>query len=839
MPRRLDRVIGFCGGPRRRPRRLRPRLLVEGRRAVRGSYYLRMFAITAGFHRYFSHRTYRPAPRAAVPAGLPRPDGGAEGRAVVGVQPPAPPPVLGPAGGHPQPASRAGSGGATSAGSSSPDHAKTDFSRVPDLAKYPELVWLDRHQYLPTAALRRRALPRLRAVGLFYGYFLSTVLLWHGTFSHQQRHAPLRPPRLRDDRRLAQQLPLLARDDGRGLAQQPPLGAGLRGPGLPLVGDRPELLPALARRAARPRARPAPPAAALARGRASTRTRTGRAFSSARLHVQVQTLTRRWAELRASARHTAHDAARRARGGADARGRRGSTTSTRRPPPSERARDSGSRRSTARSRRRARTLSRSSSAWSRPPSRCSAAGPAAGLDRDRTMPPLARIRALPTAWSGIRGGRLEVRLPDGAPRVFGDRAPISHAFVEIHDRRVFARFLLGGDIAFGETYAEGLWSSPDLSVVTRLAARNAARPSTPASRLPATLSTAGPSALRHCAAPQLRVAAAAATSAITTTSATDFYSLFLDPVADLLLRASSSRPGSRSRRRRSRKFDRDRREQLELSPGDRLLEIGTGWGAFAIHAATRYGCRVTTTTISRCAARLRPRAPRARGPRATGSSSSSRTTGRLSGRFDKAVSIEMFEAVGLAYYDDFFSAVDRLLEPGGAMLLQTIWMNEARFAALPPPARLHPAPHLPRQRARVARRDPQVARARDASMQSSPARGDRPPLRPTLAAWRERFLENATASAPSGSRKRFIRMWDYYLAYCEGGFAERYIGDAQLLLARPERVPAVRETGRGRVASARPRLPGVRRGRSLPPLADRRARSSSSSPRGSRRIRSR
>jgi cyclopropane-fatty-acyl-phospholipid synthase len=282
---------------------------------------------------------------------------------------------------------------------------------------------------------------------------------------------------------------------------------------------------------------------------------------------------------------------------------------------------------------------------------------------------------------------------------------------------------------------------------------------------------------------------------------TDFYSLFLDPSLTYSCGVFET-PGATLEEAQRAKLDRIA-EKLQLSPGDRLLEIGAGWGAFAIHAATRYRCRVTTTTISAAQhAHVRERLDRE--GLADRVELLFEDYRNLTGRFDKAVSIEMFEAVGLAYYDDFFSAVDRALEPGGTMLLQTITMNEARFARYrrqPDFIRRHIFPGS--ELASLSEIEKSLARATDMAVMEVEEIG--PHYAATLAAWRERFLAAADRVRALGFPETFIRMWDYYLAYCQGGFAERYIGDAQILLAR-QAVP-VRETGRGRVASHVPGPP--------------------------------
>jgi len=401
------------------------------------------------------------------------------------------------------------------------------------------------------------------------------------------------------------------------------------------------------------------------------------------------------------------------------------------------------------------------------------------------MRPLAQA-ALFRMLDRVRGGRLVLRLPDGTERAFGDGAAGLEAAVHIHDAAAFRRFLFGGDIAFGETFAEGLWSSPDLPSVARLAARNMAVFDA-GGRLPATLDRWA-ERIRH----RLRrnsVRGSRENIRYHYDLGEDFYALFLDPSLTYSC-AIFDRPGAPLAEAQEAKFERIARA-LALSPGDRLLEIGTGWGAFAIHAAARYGCRVTTTTISRAQHDHVQKRLEREGltDRVTLLCQDYRA---LSGRFDKAVSIEMFEAVGLDYYDDYFGAVDRLLEPGGAMLLQTIWINEDRFERYrrqPDFIQRHIFPGS--ELASIAAIRASLARATRMAVSGLDEIGHH--YVPTLAAWRERFLQNRERVRALGFPESFLRMWDYYLAYCQGGFAERYIGDAQLLLTKA----GVRSAGSG------------------------------------------
>jgi cyclopropane-fatty-acyl-phospholipid synthase len=398
--------------------------------------------------------------------------------------------------------------------------------------------------------------------------------------------------------------------------------------------------------------------------------------------------------------------------------------------------------------------------------------------------------------AAIRDGRLELRLPGGAVREFGDPGSGLHAVVEVRDPGVFRRFVFGGDVAFGETYAEGRWSSPDLPSVVRLGIRNM-RAFDAGRRLTSILARAG-NRLRH-ALRRNTVARSRLNIRYHYDLGTDFYSLFLDPSLTYSCGIFET-PETSLAQAQLAKLDRIA-QSLELAPGDRVIEIGSGWGAFAIHAATRYGCRVATTTISRSQYDyVRERLAR--------EGASGRVEllfedyRRLSGRYDKAVSIEMFEAVGLAFYDTFFSAVDRLLLPGGAMLLQTIWMNEERFPqyhSQPDFIQRHIFPGSELASIGEIRRS--LARATSLSVAGMEEIGLH--YVRTLREWRKSFIANRERVLALGFPETFIRMWDYYLGYCEGAFAERYIGDAQILLAKAGTAAAAARPAAGELEKRR------------------------------------
>jgi cyclopropane-fatty-acyl-phospholipid synthase len=262
----------------------------------------------------------------------------------------------------------------------------------------------------------------------------------------------------------------------------------------------------------------------------------------------------------------------------------------------------------------------------------------------------------------------------------------------------------------------------------------------------------------------------------------EFFRLFLD--ADLLMYSCGyyESPADSLERAQTQKVDRICRA-LRLSPSDHVLEIGSGWGGFAAWAATRHGCRVTTTTISdeqyRHACEWRATLGEA-GSRIEVLCADYR---ELAGRFDKVVSIEMFEAVGLAHYDDYFSAVDRLLAPDGVMYLQTITVDDQWFP------KYHGTPDWIEkyifpggELASVGEVLKSLARTTSLSMYRAENVGTH--YARTLRAWRARFHQNLARVKALGFDERFIRMWDLYLASCEATFLERHTGLFQFLLVK-------------------------------------------------------
>ena len=378
--------------------------------------------------------------------------------------------------------------------------------------------------------------------------------------------------------------------------------------------------------------------------------------------------------------------------------------------------------------------------------------------------------------AGLQVGCVELVCPDATYR-FGDEKDPLRAVVAVHNERFFVRALLAGDIGIGEAYMDGDWSTPDLVGVVRLAVRNLAqldgsnRIFTALRRVTDLFEHRGN---RNTQSGSRR------NIAYHYDLGNEFYQLFLDESLTYSCAYYESDRDSLEQAQ-IRKFDRICRK-LQLAPHDHVLEIGTGWGGFAAYAAENYGCRITTTTISRqqhayadeLFSRSKP------GRRIELLLEDYRN---LSGQYDKIVSIEMFEAVGYDHYDQYFGACDRLLKPNGSMLLQTITILESKFQQyrrqsdwikkhIFPGAELASVTEIQRSLARTTRM--QLFHLEDIGIHYAL----------TLNEWRRRFLEQLAEVRRLGFDERFVRMWDYYLAYCEGAFRERYISDVQIVLAK-------------------------------------------------------
>jgi cyclopropane-fatty-acyl-phospholipid synthase len=353
-----------------------------------------------------------------------------------------------------------------------------------------------------------------------------------------------------------------------------------------------------------------------------------------------------------------------------------------------------------------------------------------------------------------------------------------HAEVHVHDAAVYRQILTGGTIAAGETYIHGAWSSPDPVAVTRLFSANMATMASMESGQ--SLMVRLGLKLAHHLNRNTREGSRKNIAAHYDLG-NDFFRLFLDPT--MMYSSALFREQDVSLEEASiAKLD-EICVQLELSEEDHLLEIGTGWGGMAIHAARHYGCRVTTTTISREQYEYASALVEEAGlqDRITVLCEDYRN---LTGRYDKLVSIEMIEAVGHQFYSNYFRCCSQLLQPGGRMVIQAITMSDQRYRQARDSVDfikryIFPGGCLPS----IAVISDHLAR--DTDMQMVHLRDITPDYALTLAHWRERFMNRLDDVRAMGFDEQFIRMWEFYLAYCEGGFRERIIGTVQLAFAKP------------------------------------------------------
>jgi cyclopropane-fatty-acyl-phospholipid synthase len=372
-------------------------------------------------------------------------------------------------------------------------------------------------------------------------------------------------------------------------------------------------------------------------------------------------------------------------------------------------------------------------------------------------------------------------LVDGADlRVFGRREDPLTTTVTVHDPSVYRAILLGGSVGAGEAYMKGQWSCDDLAALARILTRNIDALDAMDSGAARLASRAG--ALVTAAARRNTRAGSRRNIARHYDLSNEFFRLFLD---DSMMYSSAIFEWEDTSLGDAQRAKLDRIcQKLDLQPEDHLLEIGTGWGGLAIHAAGNYGCRVTTTTISREQHRLATERVQAAGL-ADRVEVLLRDYRDLEGTYDKLVSIEMIEAVGHEYLDSFFGACSARLAPHGVMLLQAITIadqhHERHRASVDfIKEYIFPGSCIPSVTSMVT----SVTRATD--LRLSNLEDLTPHYARTLRMWRERFLAEVEAVRGLGFDDAFIRMWEYYLAYCEGGFQERYLGCLHLTFTKPD-----------------------------------------------------
>ncbi|MCR6628444.1 MAG: cyclopropane-fatty-acyl-phospholipid synthase family protein [Pseudoxanthomonas sp.] len=402
----------------------------------------------------------------------------------------------------------------------------------------------------------------------------------------------------------------------------------------------------------------------------------------------------------------------------------------------------------------------------------SAAPSYGALDRLLRSQLLARLDALDHGVLVVSDALGEHRF--GTP---GEGAlPTVHLWID--DPAFYRAVAAQGSVGAGESWIEGQWRCDDLVGLVRLLVRNRAL----LDGMEGGLARLGGWALRSWHALRRNTREGSRRNiAAHYDLGNDFFALFLSP--DLMYSSAMfASPDDDLDTASYRKLDTVCRK-LALGPDDRVIEIGTGWGGLALHAARHYGAHVTTTTISREQHALASQRVAAAGlqDRVTLLLQDYRD---LQGTYDKLVSIEMIEAIGAQYLDTFFGKLGSLLRPGGQALLQAITIEDHRYVQARDSVDyikrfVFPGSFIPSLEAMYGAKtrasDLQVVHQEDFGLSYAY----------TLRAWRRRFMTRLPEVRAQGFDERFIRLWEFYLAYCEGGFLERSIGVSHLLMARP------------------------------------------------------
>lgn len=375
----------------------------------------------------------------------------------------------------------------------------------------------------------------------------------------------------------------------------------------------------------------------------------------------------------------------------------------------------------------------------------------------------------------------ELTILEGAEKyVFGratEAFPVK-AVITVHDPRFYAMTAFGGSIGSGEAYMSGYWATDDLTAVVRIFVRN--RAALEGMEKGLAYLTAPLQKLYHLIRDNTKEGSRKNISAHYDLG-NDFYRLFLDPT---MMYSCAVFPEENSTLEEASVEKLERIcKKLELNPSDHLVEIGTGWGGLAIHAAKNYGCRVTTTTISKQQHDYARERIRREGleNKITLLFEDYRD---LKGQFDKLVSVEMIEAVGHRHYDTYFGTCSRLLKSEGAMLLQAIVIADQYYENAKRNVDfiqryIFPGSCIPS----IGAISQAITRATD--MRLFHLEDITPHYATTLRLWRERFFANIGQVRGLGYPETFIRMWEFYLCYCEGGFLERVIGDVHMIFTKP------------------------------------------------------
>ena len=374
-------------------------------------------------------------------------------------------------------------------------------------------------------------------------------------------------------------------------------------------------------------------------------------------------------------------------------------------------------------------------------------------------------------------GQLTI-IENGQIKVYGHNK-IIQATVNVLDSHFYGEIAFGGSIGAGEAYMLGYWQADNLTNVIRIMAANQG------------VMDALEGGFQWLSKPLLKILhwlnrntenGSRKNIAAHYDLGNDFFKLWLD--SKMMYSSAVFNPPDCSLELASQLKLHIICEKLDLKPSDHVIEIGTGWGGFAIYAAKNYGCKVTTTTISK-------QQFDEANARVIAENLQDRITlllndyRYLEGKFDKLVSIEMVEAVGHHFYDIYFSKVSHLLKPNAMALIQAITIADQRFESAKNSVDfiqryIFPGSNIPSVTAMLN----SVTKMTDMRLFDCEDIG--PHYATTLRIWRENFFANIDAVRSLGYCEEFIKMWEFYLCYCEGGFTERALGVVHLLLVKPE-----------------------------------------------------
>lgn len=369
-------------------------------------------------------------------------------------------------------------------------------------------------------------------------------------------------------------------------------------------------------------------------------------------------------------------------------------------------------------------------------------------------------------------------IDNGKQYHFGNTNEIQ-ATINVQDPRFYGEIAFGGSIGAGEAYMLGYWSADNVTNVIRLMVVNQhvmdnleggyqwlSRPIMKCLHWLNSNTTEG--SRKNIAAHY--------------DLGNEMFALFLDPT--MMYSSAIFNKNTNSLQAASELKLKTICDKLDLKPTDHVIEIGTGWGGFAIYAAKHYGCKVTTTTISQQQFNLAK-------SRVEAENFHDKVTlllddyRHLEGQYDKLVSIEMVEAVGHQFYDTYFAKVSNLLKPDGLALIQAITIADQRYQSAIKSVDfiqryIFPGSNIPSNTAMLN----SITKVSDMRVFDLEDIG--PHYATTLRMWRESFFSNISQIRQLGYSEEFIKMWEFYLCYCEGGFAERALGDVHLLLAKPD-----------------------------------------------------